>query len=72
MILNYLKEYTELLLEAYAREVLKRPLKKYEKDIFYLKNEYYINKTIDKAKVEINTYVKNYIEGVEKDEISST
>lgn len=71
MILNYLKEYAELLLEAYAKEVLKRPLKNYEKDIFYLQNEFYINQAINKAKDEISTYVKRYIEGVEANENSS-
>lgn len=71
MILQYLKEFTELLLDEYAKEVLKRPLKKYERDIFYLKYEYYVNRAVQNAKDSISSYIRDYITLVMKNEISS-
>ena len=61
MILKYLKDYCDLLLEAYAKELLKREFKQYEKDIFYLKKEFYLNKIIDKAKDELSETIQQYV-----------
>ena len=71
MIMTFLKEYTDTLLEQYAKEVLKRPLKQHEKNIFYLKNEFYVNRAILNAKDNISFLVQTFIERVQASENTS-
>ncbi len=64
MIMTYLKDYTDTLLDLYAKDILKRELTRQERDIFYLKEEFYINKIINNAKDDISERVMNYVKKV--------
>ncbi len=64
MIMTYLKNYTDTLLDLYAKEILKRELTRQERDIFYLKEEFYVNRIINTAKDDISERVMNYVKKV--------